>query len=180
MKIMTNPNQQCFSYCPACGKKDLNPESIKSFACKNCGFCFHINCASAAMALIFDEKDRLLVTIRKKDPFKGALDLPGGFAEPGESIDQSLVREVKEELNLDITKLSYLCSFPNTYLYKSVTYPVTDMAFICQVKNFDHITAKDDVADFKFVCMEDLSIDAFAFSSTKNVIKHFKEIKKGL
>ncbi|MBU1195391.1 MAG: NUDIX domain-containing protein [Proteobacteria bacterium] len=180
MNIRANPNQQKFSYCPSCGKKDLNPASDKSFVCKSCGFCFYINCAAAAMALILDDQGRLLVTVRKKDPSKGALDLPGGFAEPGEGIFQSLIREVKEELNLDITQLSFLCSFPNTYVYKSVTYPITDMAFFCTVKNFDSITAKDDVADFKFVFLEDVNTDAFAFSSTKNVIEYFKEIKKGL
>ncbi len=63
------------------------------------------------MALILNEKNQLLVTRRKQDPFKGTLDLPGGFAEPGEGIEQSLIREIKEELEIHHQEVAK-CIFP--------------------------------------------------------------------
>lgn len=125
------------------------------------------------MAIILDEKGRLLATQRKKNPAKGSLDLPGGFAEPGERIEESLIREIKEELNLKITELNYLCSFPNTYVYKSVTYPITDMAFVCQVDNLDTIMAMDDVSDFSFIPFNHIDLDLFGLDSPKKVIQHY-------
>ena len=169
-----NPNQQLFVHCPCCGRPALEPGSEKSFVCRVCQFKFYLNTAAACIAVILNQKNQLLVTRRKQDPAKGTLDLPGGFAEPGESIEQSLIREVKEELNLEITLLSYLCSFPNTYLYQSVVYTVTDMAFVCQVKTFDTLLAQDDVQDFYFKDLTHLDIGLFGLASPKKVIEYYR------
>jgi NADH pyrophosphatase NudC (nudix superfamily) len=172
----TNPNIDRFKFCPSCGGNSLDPGSIKSFKCRKCGFEFFINCAAAAMAIILDDQNRVLVTVRAKEPGKGTLDLPGGFVEPDESIDDALVREVKEELNLDIFNLDFFCSFANTYPYNSVVYPITDMAFTCKVKDFSLITPMDDVADFKFIPVHDLDTDMFGMHSAQKVLKRYKSI----
>ena len=49
----------------------------------------------------------LLVVTRNRDPAKGTWDLPGGFLDPGETYEQGLRRELREELNLDIFALRY-------------------------------------------------------------------------
>ncbi len=173
---ISNPNTDRFNYCPTCGRSGLAPKSEKSFSCPNCGFSFYMNCAAAAMALIQDNKGRLLVTTRAKHPGKGSLDLPGGFAEPGESIEACLIREIQEELNLEVMSLSYFCSFANTYLYKSITYPITDMAFICNIRTFDSICARDDIAGYDFMDLKDFDPSFFGMDSPKRVIQYF--IKK--
>ncbi|WP_022669018.1 NUDIX hydrolase [Desulfospira joergensenii] len=173
---MKNPNCPVFVFCPCCGEKSLVPESHKSFGCRSCGFIFYINNAAAVMALIFNEKKELLVTLRKNDPAKGQLDLPGGFAEPGEGIEQSLIREVKEELNLEITSLRYLCSFSNTYPFKGVIYPITDMAFICETSGLENIRARDDVLDFQFVDPAALDTTSFGMESPRRVVETWRRI----
>lgn len=178
MNLLHNPNRDLFIFCPSCGKKALSPKSMKSFVCTACSFSFYLNCAAAAMAVIQDNKGRLLVTIRKRDPGKGGLDLPGGFAEPGEGIETCLAREIKEELCLDVTSMTYLCSFANDYLYKSVKYPITDVAFEYRVKNFDAIAAQDDIAGFQFIAREDLDPAKFAMHSAQQVVRRFIEKQK--
>ena len=111
-----NPNENLFRFCPKCASDDLKLSSIKSFQCSRCQFKFYINTAAAAIGLIFNPENELLVTTRKNDPYKGMLDLPGGFAEPNESIETCITREIREELNLDITDLAYLYSLPNILL----------------------------------------------------------------
>ncbi|PIE60897.1 MAG: DNA mismatch repair protein MutT [Desulfobacterales bacterium] len=170
---MKNPNTHTFKYCPACGAHALAPDNAKSFSCRFCHFKFFINTAAAAMALITDEQDRLLVTRRKRDPEKGSLDLPGGFAEPGEDIERCLIREIKEELNLDVTDLTYFGSFSNIYPYKSVFYPITDLAFICQVDNFKEIRPMDDVAQFMFIPIDELQPSKFGMDSARNTVVDF-------
>ncbi len=56
----------------------------------------------AASVLIVDELDRVLLVRRGHAPQKGKWSLPGGSGEPGESPEQTAVREAKEETGLDV------------------------------------------------------------------------------
>ena len=171
---MKNPNTHLFRYCPQCGGKSLAISDEKSFLCRSCSFKFYLNTAAAGIALIFNKNDELLVTKRRYDPAKGMLDLPGGFADPGETIEACLIREIKEELNLTITSLTYFCSVPNTYMYKNVTYSITDFAFLCSVDDFDAIKASDDVSEFYFIELTSLDINHFGLDSPKIVIDRLR------
>jgi len=65
------------------------------------------------MVMIYDSKtDRVLVQNRRRS-WKG-IAFPGGHLEPGESIRDSAVREVREETGLDVTDLEY-CGMLNWY-----------------------------------------------------------------
>lgn len=57
-------------------------------------------CELANLCLVYDE-DKILVQNRTKEDWKGIV-LPGGHVEKHESIVQSVIREIKEETNLDI------------------------------------------------------------------------------
>jgi len=109
------------------------------------------------------------------------LDFPGGFAEPGESLEGCLMREIKEELNLDTDSLTYFCSVPNTYVYKDVTYSITDFAFFCQVPDFGPITAQDEILDFSFMNPGALNKNDFGFESSKIILDRILNLKgKGI
>src|SRR3990170_4649119 len=55
-----------------------------------------------ATAIIEFPQDTILLIKRNTVPFKGYWALPGGRAEPGETVEQTVVREVKEETGLDV------------------------------------------------------------------------------
>ena len=55
----------------------------------------------ANMCLIYDD-NRILVEEKKGTKYAGGLVFPGGHIEPGESLLQSVIREMKEETGLDI------------------------------------------------------------------------------
>jgi mutator protein MutT len=52
-------------------------------------------------ALIFRD-DCILLVERGKEPLKGYWSLPGGVVEAGETLEQAIRREVREETNLEI------------------------------------------------------------------------------
>ena len=56
-------------------------------------------------ALIFDG-GRLLLVERGHEPLKGYWSLPGGILETGETLEQGVRREVREETGLDVETLS--------------------------------------------------------------------------
>ena len=53
---------------------------------------------------------------RAKEPAKGTLDLPGGFVDMYETVEDGMRREIKEETGLDVTEIQYLFSSPNVYV----------------------------------------------------------------
>jgi len=58
----------------------------------------------AAGALV-DEQGRVLVTCRPEGKsMVGKWEFPGGKVEPGETPEQALIRELKEELDIDVTQ----------------------------------------------------------------------------
>jgi 8-oxo-dGTP diphosphatase len=53
-------------------------------------------------AIIPYPENRILLIKRSTPPFIGYWALPGGRVDPGETVEQTIVREVKEETGLDV------------------------------------------------------------------------------
>ena len=67
-------------------------------------------------AVIKDEQDKILITQRNLKKSQGGLwEFPGGKIEPNETREQAIVREIKEELDMDITVNEYLAE--KTFVY---------------------------------------------------------------
>lgn len=62
---------------------------------------------------VVEHEDEVLLLQRPEDDFMGGIfELPSGKVEAGESLDVALVREVKEETGLDVTRITdYLGAF---------------------------------------------------------------------
>ena len=65
----------------------------------------------AAIALITDERGRVLLVKQRGGPFAGSWLLPGGRAGEDESVVHALVREVREETGLTMTDATYVTGY---------------------------------------------------------------------
>lgn len=94
-------------FCGKCGAAMRRNGSI-SFICEKCGREVFPQLSPAIMVLVKrDDKALLVHAATFKRPFFG---LVAGFVETGESLEQCVVREVKEETSLDIKNVRYFGS----------------------------------------------------------------------
>ena len=173
-------NRQVFATCPKCGARALKPSGPYSFDCSECDFVYYMNAAAAVAGLIVDSRERLLVTVRARDPEKGTLDLPGGFIDPGETAEAALAREIEEELNLKVAAMEYFMSMPNRYLYRQVLYATLDLAFVCRVDDFSGMRPMDDIADVVHLPLGQIDLSRFGFESVKTILTRFLASKSVL
>ncbi len=163
-----------FRFCPGCGAKGPKAHSKgKHITCEKCGFDYYHNVASAA-GVIIEYGSKVLVVVRANEPRKGLLDVPGGFADYGESAEEALAREVREELGIKIKNQRYLTSAPNVYVYKGVTYATTDLLFTYRIDNPRKFKPnRNEIAEIKFFEPEKIPLNRIAFISTKKALQYY-------
>ena len=100
-EVRQNPKN--FHFCPRCGAhlKEENHHGRIRLVCPKCEFIFYQNPVPAAGVILLPGNSVLLVK-RKFEPRAGMWSLPAGFMEYGETVEETAVRELKEETNLDI------------------------------------------------------------------------------
>lgn len=173
MKI--HPLEQ-FKYCPKCGSPRFTINNMKSKICEVCHFIYYFNSCAATVALIVNEDGELLVSTRAHEPAKGTLDLPGGFVDMYETGEEAIIREVKEETNLDIIGVHYLYSIPNIYIYSGFEVHTLDLFYLCKVEDTSNIKAEDDVAKLEFIKIAKLDAEKFGLPSIREAIGKIKNM----
>lgn len=165
-----------FRYCPKCGSDSFLENDFKSKKCASCHFIYYANIASAVAVIIRNHQNEILVATRAFEPAKGTLDLPGGFIDMDETAEEAVMREVKEETGLQVSSLKYLFSLPNRYEYSRLEVHTMDLFFECFVSESAALKPQDDVADLRFVAIEELQPSAFGLCSIRKAIDRIKTL----
>ena len=167
---------EIFKYCPVCGSEHFEVHNFKSKKCRDCGFTYYANPCSATAAFIVNDRDEMLVVRRAKEPAKGTLDLPGGFVDMGETVEEGMIREIKEETGLDVTNIEYLFSSPNVYVYSGMGVHTLDMDYLARVHgSVPAIKAADDAAEALWIPIAQVNPAEFGLTSIRNAVIRFLE-----
>ncbi|NVO00734.1 MAG: NUDIX domain-containing protein [Geobacteraceae bacterium] len=159
-------------HCPGCGGQNLSWPTRKNFSCGDCGFLLYLNTAAAA-AVIIECRGKILFGLRKNEPGRGMLDLPGGFVDPGESGEEAALREVREETGIELPELHYLFSLPNSYHYRDVVYDTLDLIFHCRLTELPLMQAADDLVELLWIDYGNIVIENIAFISLRQAVKRY-------
>ncbi len=174
MNLSEKPVLGHFNFCPSCGSLVKSHLNKITFFCGDCELEMHFSPVSSAAALIHDLDGNILFIRRRKEPHKGKLGIPGGFVNPGEQLESAMLREVKEEVGIELVSWNYLGGWPNQYSYKSVIYAVTDVYYVAEVENFQNIQICPDEIDEVHIAIPDtINFEELAFPSLKMAVSAY-------
>lgn len=114
------------------------------------------------------EMNEGIVLVRRKNPPYGWA-LPGGFVDYGETLEEAIVREVKEEINLKIDKLSQF----HTYSDPARDPRLHTISTVFVVKATGSLKAGDDAKDVRVFSADKLP-DDIAFDHARIIRDYFK------
>ncbi len=104
----------------------------------------------------------MLLIRRKNDPYKGFYAFPGGFVEVGETVEQSALRELKEETGIAADNLRLIGVYSNPG--RDPRHHTITIAYLVSVRG-QAPSAGDDAAVAEFV--EDATKEKLAFDHNR-------------
>lgn len=97
-------------YCGKCGSKTDLKADERAITCTNCGNTVYPKISPAIIVAIVNGDNILLANNNNFRP--NWYSLVAGYADIGESLEETVKREVKEEVGLDVTNIRYYKSQP--------------------------------------------------------------------
>ena len=135
-------------FCGKCGAKTVENVNDRAMACHECKI-FSYPRLSPSIIVLVHRGNEVLLARSHRFP-EGMYSTLAGFVEPGESIEETLVREVKEEVGVKVHKLEYLGSqpwpFPNSLM----------LGFHAEYESGDIVLQEDEIADAKWFDINEL------------------------
>lgn len=165
------------NFCRRCGTK-LEHQKDNEYLCRN-GHHIFAGFPLAFGMLLVNPAGEVLFAVRAQEPGKGKLDVPGGFIMPGESVEEGIARELREELHLEpaaYTDVQYLCSGVNDYQYDGETQHPLDLFFWARAKAELTVQPDDDVASATWHNLDALNHNDFAFKTVHPAIAKLKTL----
>ncbi len=103
--------QRLHRFCSRCGERTVITAAGHIRRCPACGAEHYPRTDPAVIMLVTDDEDRALLGRQMHWP-EGRFSTLAGFVEPGESIEQSVRREVLEEAGVAVGAVGYVASQP--------------------------------------------------------------------
>lgn len=121
------------------------------------------------VAAIVQDGARIFATQRGYGEFKDGWEFPGGKLEAGETCQQALARELREELDMEVE----IGELFETVEYDYPNFHLTMHCFLCKLKNRDYILKEHEAA--KWLAPEELDSVAW-LPADLGLIEKLKDI----
>lgn len=103
--------QRMHRFCSRCGERTVIAAAGHIRRCQACGAEHYPRTDPAVIMLVTDDQDRALLGRQATWP-EGRFSTLAGFVEPGESLEQAVVRETAEEAGVAVGDVTYVASQP--------------------------------------------------------------------
>lgn len=158
---------QATKFCGTCGNSLVHDKKERMMRCPYCN-AMHYPKISPAVIVAVTNGNKLLMTKYAGRSYKNYA-LVAGFAEIGETIEETVKREVMEEAGLKVKNIRY---------YKSQPWSFSDtllLGFYCDVDGDDNITMdEEELAVAEWLTREEIPTEYDGISLTNEMIMRFK------
>jgi ADP-ribose pyrophosphatase YjhB (NUDIX family) len=136
--------------------------------------------ADLVVLTIRDNQLKILLVVRRNDPFRGKLALPGGFLRPDEDLEQTARRELAEETGLDPASAPLLQLHTYSAPDRDPRGRVITTAFIAIAPNLSPVAGATDARSADWVEFHESLRDQLAFDHWVIVDKAMTQIRSEL
>lgn len=136
--------------------------------CKQCVKCKleYFPKVSPAMIVLVEDGDRILMGRHPRLP-PGMYALIAGFLEPGETLEECVVREVREETGLEVDDIRYFASQPWPFPHQIM------LAFFARKCGGELRVDKEELEDARFFTRDDMPMLPPPISVARKLIDHW-------
>jgi NAD+ diphosphatase len=133
-------------YCGRCGTPTQPKPDERARICPTCKLTAYPRLAPAVMALVHRRNQQKNEVLLGRSPHfpPGMYSALAGFAEPGESLEQCLAREVREEVGVRIRNMRYFASQPWPFPHSLM------IAFVCEWRDGEITPQPGEIEDAKW------------------------------
>ncbi len=110
---------------------------------------------------------------RKYDPHKGTWDLPGGFVDLGETLEESVTREAREELGVTVRDMRFLFTTVDRYEYSGLRYHLVGAFFEVTISPTDVARPQDDAEAVHYFPIREIPWDDIGFTSIRSGLTRY-------
>ena len=120
--------------------------------------------ATDGIVEIYDDAKNFqgIVLIQRKNEPLG-LALPGGFVDVGESVENAVVREMKEEISLDVEIKTLLGVYSDPS--RDIRFHTASVTYICKANGIP--VGADDAKEAKIYKLDEIPLDILVFDHKK-------------
>jgi ADP-ribose pyrophosphatase YjhB (NUDIX family) len=129
-----------------------------------------------ATAIIPFSSDKVLLIKRRTLPFKGYWALPGGRVDPGETVEQTIVREVREETCLDVTIVRKIGDYHEQGVQDGEEYDYYPACFLVKKLSGEVTKQESEIEEIKLFSLNEVPA-ALAFEHAQ-MIKDYIATRK--
>jgi 8-oxo-dGTP diphosphatase len=115
-----------------------------------------------ATAIIPFPQNKILLIKRRTVPFSGYWALPGGRVDSGETVEQTIVREVKEETGLDVAVMRKIGEYHEQGVQDGVEYDYYPACFLVKTVGGEIKKQESEIEEIKLLSLNEIP-EALAF-----------------
>ncbi len=154
---------------PSFSRRVPKGDSRERHVCDHCGFVEYVN-PRVVVGAVCTWEDRILLCRRSIEPRRGFWTLPAGFLEEGETVEEGVLREAREEAGAEL-ELGGLLG-----VYSVPRVSQVQLFFRARLRS-PAVFAGEETLEVRLASWDEIPWDDLAFPTVHWALRHFEVVR---